>query len=154
MPAKEIERGTEWTPEPVPCGFCGWPDEGYAKKDKNGKWKPACWSCVKPAKTIEAIKKKTIEYPPMEDLDTDDIIKPRSFIFDVPRISTAGMTAIRNRIAARKAGKILEEPAEIVAQEKVNDSTSSDRKIHTRRTKLATMDAPTNERAGVARVRK
>jgi|SRR5665213_50606 len=48
MVSQPVEPGTEWTPEPVPCGFCGKPDQGYAKKDKNGKWKPACWACVKP----------------------------------------------------------------------------------------------------------
>jgi hypothetical protein len=48
MPSQPIEPGTEWTPEPVPCGFCGKPDEGYAKKDKDGKWKPSCWACVRP----------------------------------------------------------------------------------------------------------
>ena len=30
------------------CGFCGKEENGYAKKDENGKWQAACWECVKP----------------------------------------------------------------------------------------------------------
>jgi len=29
------------------CGFCGKGEGGYAKQ-KNGKWVPACWNCIKP----------------------------------------------------------------------------------------------------------
>lgn len=31
------------------CGFCGGEEGGYAKKDDNGKFRPACWPCVRPA---------------------------------------------------------------------------------------------------------
>lgn len=35
--------------ESVTCGFCGSNyDWGYAKRDADGKWRAACWSCVKP----------------------------------------------------------------------------------------------------------
>ena len=30
------------------CGFCDKEENGYAKKDENGKWQAACWECVKP----------------------------------------------------------------------------------------------------------
>ena len=86
MSGKVVEPGAEWTPEPVPCGFCGKPDEGYAKQDKKGKWKPACWACVKPKNPPPPPKpRKPVDCPPMADLDLDSIIKPRQFIFDVPR---------------------------------------------------------------------
>lgn len=98
MPAKPIDPGTEWTPFPVPCGFCGKPDEGYSKQDKDGKWKPACWACVKPPKSSNPPKKKPVECPPMEDLDLDRIIAPKDFKFDVPRIG-------RNSARAQKEMK-------------------------------------------------
>jgi hypothetical protein len=134
MPGKPVEPGAEWTPYPVPCGFCGKDDEGYAKQDKDGRWKPACWTCVKPkGKMANPVRKIAVESPPMEDLDTDDIIKPRSFPFDVPRINAEGMAFIRNRIAARKAGKKIDEP---IIQENTDDSVS-DSAVHPTRAKLA-----------------
>lgn len=45
-----IEPGTEHT-EPDnrgKCGFCKEEENGYAMKDTKGKWRPACWKCVKP----------------------------------------------------------------------------------------------------------
>jgi hypothetical protein len=45
------EPGLEYTtPENRgTCAFCGKEEEGYAKRDSDGKMKPACWKCVKPA---------------------------------------------------------------------------------------------------------
>jgi hypothetical protein len=74
MSQQVIEPGTEWTSEPVPCGFCGEPDEGYAKKDKNGKWRPSCWACVKP-KNLPAhprMRLNSIEEPPPEERKEKD----------------------------------------------------------------------------------
>ena len=75
-----VEPGAEWTPEPVPCGFCGKPDEGYAKKDKDGKWKPSCWACIKPKNPPPPpkMKMKPIieEEPPVEEKKDGDNTKP------------------------------------------------------------------------------
>jgi hypothetical protein len=30
------------------CGFCDKEENGYAKKDENGKWQASCWKYVKP----------------------------------------------------------------------------------------------------------
>jgi hypothetical protein len=45
-----IEKGCEWTSPDNRgvCGFCGGEEGGYAKRDANGKWQPACWPCAKP----------------------------------------------------------------------------------------------------------
>ena len=40
------------------CGFCGKEENGYAKKDANGKWQAACWKCVKPASAGAAQPKR------------------------------------------------------------------------------------------------
>lgn len=37
----------KWTPTGGKCFFCPKPDSGYALKDNNGNWQPACWDCVK-----------------------------------------------------------------------------------------------------------
>jgi hypothetical protein len=38
----------KWTePGEVKCHFCPEPDSGYALKDEQGEWQPACWTCVK-----------------------------------------------------------------------------------------------------------
>jgi hypothetical protein len=46
-----VEPGCEWTDPDHRgvCGFCGGEEGGYAKRDANGKWQPACWPCVAPA---------------------------------------------------------------------------------------------------------
>lgn len=54
-----IEPGTEWTAEQGVCQ-CGELEEGYAKKDANGTWHSACWSCVKPENSSIPIKRNKV----------------------------------------------------------------------------------------------
>lgn len=68
MPSQPVEKGTEWTAEPIPCGFCGEPDNGYAKKDKDGKWRASCWECIRPKNPPPPMKpRKKVEEPIPED---------------------------------------------------------------------------------------
>jgi len=74
-----IEPGCEWTSPDNrgKCGFCGKEEGGYARKDANGTWQPACWNCVKPAQKTVQEKRKSVGTVFTEDLDTDVAIKKR-----------------------------------------------------------------------------
>jgi len=70
-----IEPGCEWTSPDNrgKCGFCGKEEGGYAKRDANGKWQPACWPCVKPASSGAAqTKRATVGTVYTEDRDVEE----------------------------------------------------------------------------------
>jgi hypothetical protein len=69
-----VEPGCEWTSPDNrgKCGFCGGEEGGYAKKDANGVWQPACWNCVKPEKHITQEKRKPVGTVYTEDKDADE----------------------------------------------------------------------------------
>lgn len=75
-----IEPGCEWTSPDNRgvCGFCGGVEGGYAKKDANGKWRPACWPCVKPDKRIVQQKRNQVGTVFTEDLDAEEIITKKA----------------------------------------------------------------------------
>ena len=54
------------------CGFCGKGEQGYAKRDTDGKFRASCWFCVKPLVLLEPQKRKQVGSIQYEDLDTDD----------------------------------------------------------------------------------
>ena len=58
------------------CGFCGGEEGGYAKKDSNGKWRAACWACVKPADSDNPQPKRKKAAPPPPEIDMD-VEKPQ-----------------------------------------------------------------------------
>lgn len=60
MPQRPVEPGTEHSFKQGTCGFCGKKEEGYAKRDVDGNWKPSCWACVKPAKVFDIPKRNKI----------------------------------------------------------------------------------------------
>lgn len=70
---KPTTINTDWTtPEDRgKCGFCGKPENGYAKQDESGKWLAACWNCVKPEKTAPPQKREAVGTVFTEDLDLD-----------------------------------------------------------------------------------
>lgn len=75
-----VEPGCEWTSPDNRgvCGFCGGEEGGYAKKDANGKWQPACWPCVRPEKSGAAQpKRERVGTIYTEDQDTEEIIKKK-----------------------------------------------------------------------------
>lgn len=54
------------------CGFCGGEENGYAKRDDNGKMKAACWSCInKDRILVEQQKRKKVGTIFTEDLDVE-----------------------------------------------------------------------------------
>lgn len=58
------------------CGFCGKEENGYAKKDANGIWQAACWSCVRPEGAgAPQPKRQPVGTVFTEDLDTEEQIK-------------------------------------------------------------------------------
>lgn len=64
------------------CGFCGKEENGYAKKDSNGRWHAACWLCVKPASAGAAQSKRqtvgTIFTSIDDDKDDEKPIKKKN----------------------------------------------------------------------------
>ena len=74
-----VEPGCEWTSPDNrgKCGFCGKEEGGYAKRDANGVWQPACWPCVKPEKSLRPEKRKPVGTVYTEDLDIEEIIKKK-----------------------------------------------------------------------------
>lgn len=54
------------------CGFCNKSEGGYAKQDKNGIWKAACWNCVKPEEVLTPQKRKQVGSIVVEDLDAEN----------------------------------------------------------------------------------
>ena len=69
-----IESGTEYTtPENRGiCGFCGKEENGYAKRDENGKWQPACWPCVKPKGPRPPTEKRLVVGTVYTDTDAEE----------------------------------------------------------------------------------
>jgi hypothetical protein len=60
------------------CGFCGEPEDGYAKKDNAGRFQAACWPCINKDRVIsDQPKRKPVGTVFTEDLDTDDQISKR-----------------------------------------------------------------------------
>jgi len=55
------------------CGFCGGEEGGYCKQDDQGKWQPACWSCIKPT-PLPPQKREPVGTVFHEDLDTEEKI--------------------------------------------------------------------------------
>ena len=53
------------------CGFCGKEENGYAKKDENGKWQAACWKCVRPEGAGAAQPKRKLVGTVFTDADAD-----------------------------------------------------------------------------------
>lgn len=74
-----VEPGCEWTSPDNRgvCGFCGKAEGGYAKRDANGKWQPACWPCVKPATSVVPEKRKPVGTVFTEDLDAEEKISKK-----------------------------------------------------------------------------
>jgi hypothetical protein len=59
------------------CGFCGKEENGYAMKDSDGKFKSACWNCIKKDRVIsDQPKREQVGTAYTEDLDADDKIAP------------------------------------------------------------------------------
>lgn len=42
------------------CFFCGGTEEGYAKRDGKGDYRPSCWSCVKPVGVLRDQKRRLV----------------------------------------------------------------------------------------------
>lgn len=53
------------------CGFCGKEENGYAKRDTNGKWQAACWPCVRPESAGAAQPKRKLVGTVFTDADVD-----------------------------------------------------------------------------------
>jgi hypothetical protein len=60
------------------CGFCGKEENGYAKKDVNGKWQATCWPCVRPASAAAAQPKRNTVGTVYTEVGTDEDEKPES----------------------------------------------------------------------------
>ena len=57
------------------CGFCGLPENGYAKRDeKTGKVKAACWKCVRPAAASAPQPKRKPIGTVFDDTDLDAVV--------------------------------------------------------------------------------
>jgi hypothetical protein len=69
-----IEPGTEWTSPDNRgiCGFCGKEEGGYALRDENGKWQPACWPCAKPKNAVVPQRKRATVGTVYTDVDADE----------------------------------------------------------------------------------
>ncbi len=69
-----IEPGCEWTSPDNRgiCGFCGKPEGGYARRDADGTWQPACWPCVKPNPQPPPMKKRATIGTVFTDLNEVD----------------------------------------------------------------------------------
>lgn len=69
-----IEPGCEWTSPDNRgvCGFCGKEEGGYAKRDANGKWQPACWPCVRPTTAAAPQAKRATVGTVYTDVDADE----------------------------------------------------------------------------------
>ena len=59
------------------CGFCGKEENGYAKRDADGKWQAACWPCVKPATFGAPQPKREMVGTVYTDVDADEPEKPK-----------------------------------------------------------------------------
>lgn len=60
-----LEAGTEWYEKAEKCYACKGPDAVYAKHVA-GKWRPYCWTCIKPPLTeveIKVAKRKDDDVP-------------------------------------------------------------------------------------------
>ena len=69
-----IEPGCEWTsPENRGvCGFCGGEEGGYARRDADGNWQPACWPCVRPKTPLPPMQKRATIGTVFTDLNEVD----------------------------------------------------------------------------------
>ena len=69
-----IEPGCEWTSPDNRgvCGFCGGEEGGYAKKNADGVWTPACWPCVRPANSGAAQPKRERVGTAYTDVDAEE----------------------------------------------------------------------------------
>ncbi len=107
-----IEPGCEWTsPENRGvCGFCGGEEGGYAKRDENGKWQPACWPCVRPA-TSEAtqLKRATVGTTYTDDNEVDKPTAPKADKLSVPRVKRTIDSA--EAVAMYQAGRKISDIA-------------------------------------------
>ena len=53
------------------CGFCGKTENGYAKRDSNGRWQASCWPCVRPAASGAAQPKRKLVGTVFTDVDAE-----------------------------------------------------------------------------------
>jgi hypothetical protein len=54
------------------CGFCGGEENGYAKRDANGKWQAACWKCVRPeSSSATQVKREKVGTIYTEELEEE-----------------------------------------------------------------------------------
>jgi hypothetical protein len=42
------------------CGFCGKPEDGYTKRDANGKQTASCWACINKERVISDQPKRQL----------------------------------------------------------------------------------------------
>ena len=76
MVDKELEH--TWPDARGKCGFCGKEENGYAKQDSSGKWRAACWSCVRPEKAGAPQPKRQTVGTVYTDIDADEEEKPKT----------------------------------------------------------------------------
>lgn len=68
-----IEPGCEWTSpgNRGVCGFCGDEEGGYAIRNKDGKWTPACWPCARPKNPPPPLEKRPSIGTVYTDIDAE-----------------------------------------------------------------------------------
>ena len=104
---RPVEPGTQWTLERIKCGFCGKEEHGYAKQDAKGRWKPACWSCVKPTKTLPPVVRRNRKgYLGTIKRESDEVIENDNVSVDTVHEAGVGLVAVESpRVVGTKLAR-------------------------------------------------